>query len=184
MTYKDMPLYQKINSINQGVRDNLAHISDFRKDHILEFKKVLVGRSSYTKEPVGTEFDFVVFKKPNFVWSEQKSKEDVLLIAKVIYKNTIDSLKFDIEQELFKFHSVQALRKLLIIVDTKDSNTEEKLVSHFIKNYDVMLNFPPYIEESINFEKCPMCGTAPSKIEAWFYKESTNELLHIDDYSF
>lgn len=104
------------------------------------------------------------------------------MIAKVIYKNSIDSLKSDIEQELFKFHSVQALRKLLIIVNTRDQNTEENLVSHFMRNYDVMLNFPPYIEDSINFEKCPMCGTSPSKVEAWFYNENSNELLPVDDY--
>jgi hypothetical protein len=182
MTYKDMPLYQKLNGINQGVKDNLTKIADFRKDYILESKKVLVGRSRYNKEPVGTEFDFVAFKKTNFVWYEQNSKEDILLIAKVIYKNSIDSLKSDIEQELFKFHSVQALRKLLIIVNTRDQNTEENLVSHFMRNYDVMLNFPPYIEDSINFEKCPMCGTSPSKVEAWFYNENSNELLPVDDY--
>lgn len=182
MTYKDMPLYQKINNINQGIKENLLQISDFRKDKIQEFKKVLIGRSSYSKELVGTEFDFVAYKKTGFSWQEQKSKEDVLMIAKVIYKNSIESLKFDIEQELFKFHSVQALRKLIILVNNTDDITGENIVSYFMKNYDVMLNFPPYIEETINFEKCPMCGTAPSKVEAWFYNEDTNELLPVSDY--
>lgn len=182
MTYKDMPLYQRINSINEGVKENLTHISDFRKERILEFKKVLVGRSNYTKEAVGTEFDFVVFKKPGFDWHEQKSKEDVLLAAKIIYKSSIDSFSADIEKEMFKFHSIQALRKLLIIVNTNDSKSGENIVSYFMKNYDVMLNFPPYLEEMINFEKCPMCGTSPSKIEAWFYNENTRELLPVADY--
>lgn len=182
MTYKDMPLYQKISSINDGVRENIKHLSDFRRQSIQEFKQVLIGTSNYSKEPVGTEFDFVIFKKSNFAWHEQKSKEDVLLIAKVIYKTSIDSLKNDMDRELFKFHSVQALRKLLIIVDTNDTNTGENLVSYFMKNYDVMLNFPPHLDESINFEKCPMCGTSPSRIEAWLYKENTRELLPVSDY--
>lgn len=182
MSYKNMPLYQRISSINEGVKENIKHISDFRKQGINEFKKVLVGKSSYSQEPVGTEFDFVIFKKNGFVWHEQNSKEDVLLIAKVICKNSIESFKDDIEKDLFKFHSVQALRKLIIIVNTNDATTGENMVSYFMKNYEVLLNFPPHLDDSINFEKCPMCGTSPSRIEAWFYNENSRELLPISEY--
>lgn len=183
MNYKSMPLYQRINSITEGVRENLKNIADFRKENLYEFKKVLVGRGSmYNKEPIGVEFDFVAFRKPSFVWSDQKSKDDVLFAAKIIYKSSIDSMKTDIEQELFKFHSIQALRKLLIIVNTFDQGNNEYLIPYFVKNYEVLLNFPPHLEEDINMEKCPMCGTSPSRIEPWFYNEETRELLPISEY--
>ncbi len=182
MTYKDMPLYQRISSINEGIKENIKHLADFRRNNISEYKKVLIGKNSYFDEFVGSEFDFVVFKKNGFVWQEQKSKEDVLLVAKVIYKTSLESFKDDIERELFRFHSVQALRKLIVIVNTNDTNTGENMVSYFMKNYDALLNFPPHIEDSLNFEKCPMCGTSSSKVEAWFYNEDTKELLPIADY--
>jgi hypothetical protein len=183
MDYKNMPLYQKINKITNGVRDNLKNIAEFRKENLQEFKKVLVGRGSfYNKEPVGAEFDLVAFRKPGFVWTEQKHKDDVLLIAKVIYKTSVDSLKADIEKELFKFHSVQALRKMLILVNTLDESNNEYIVTNFIKNYDILLNFPPYLSEEINLEKCPMCGTTPSRVEPWFYNEETDELLPVVEY--
>ncbi|MBC7472746.1 MAG: hypothetical protein H7263_00520 [Candidatus Sericytochromatia bacterium] len=183
MNYKSMPLYQKINSINEGVKNSLKSVADFRKENLHQFKKVLVGRgNTFNKEPMGVEFDFVATKKSNFSWYEQTSKDDIALAAKVIYKSSIDSLKVDIEAELFKFHSIQALRKLLIIVNTVDQNTNESIVPYLVKNYDVFLNFPPSLEEHIHVEKCPMCGTSPSRIEAWFYNEDTQELLPVSDY--
>ena len=86
----------------------------------------------------------------------------------------------DIEQELFKFHAIQALRKLLIIVNTNDNN--KYIVPYFIKEYEIMLNYPPYLSENVNLEKCPMCGTNPSRIEPWFYHEETEEMLPMMDY--
>ncbi len=41
MNYKSMPLYQKINSINEGVKDNLKSIADFRKENLHQFKNPL-----------------------------------------------------------------------------------------------------------------------------------------------
>jgi hypothetical protein len=184
MDYKNMPLYQRLSRITGGIKENLKNIAEFRKENLQEFKKVLVGRGSlYNKEPVGTEFDFVVFRKPGFVWSEQKHKDDILLVAKVIFKTSTESLKSEIETELFKLHSVQALRKLLIIVNTADEkNKGEYLIPYFIKNYELFLNFPPYLSSEINLEKCPMCGTTPSRIEPWFYNEETDELLPVAEY--
>ncbi len=184
MDYKYMPLYQKISNITRGVKENLVNMPQFKYENIQEYKKVLVGKGNiYSHAPVGTEFDFVAYRKSNFIWHQQQNKDDVSLIAKVIYKTSIDSLKSDIEQELFKFHSVRALRKLIIIVNTVDEkNKGDYLVPFFIKNYEVLLNYPPYLNEGITLDKCPLCGTNPSRVEPWFYNEETEELLPVVDF--
>jgi len=183
MDYKTMPLYQRISNMTRGIRDNIINMSDFRNISLQEYKKVLIGKSNYFGEAVGTEFDFVAYKTPDFLWYEQKHKDDILLACKIIYKTSIEHLDMTIEQDLFKFHSIQALRKFLIIINTTDDRDRKKnIVSYFAKNYEIFLNYPPYLSENINLDKCPLCGTTPSRIEPWFYHEETEELLPIMEY--
>ncbi|MEK7434010.1 MAG: hypothetical protein AABZ74_12815 [Cyanobacteriota bacterium] len=183
MEYKSLPLYQRITSINDGIRSSLMSLPDFKKHEVLENQKLLVGRSTSGEKHISSDFDFVVFNKTGFNWKEQKNKDDVLLACKVLFKTSTESLKKDIEAELFKFHSIQSVRKMLILLNTQDIITSEYLPIFFIKNYDLFLNFPPYMSEKMNSDKCNACGTVASKIEPWFYHESTSELLPLDEYA-
>lgn len=63
MTYKDMPLYQKLNGINQGVKDNLTKIADFRKDYILESKKFLLVEAAIIKNLLELNLTLLLSKK-------------------------------------------------------------------------------------------------------------------------
>lgn len=182
MEYKTTGIYQRISSIHNGIKDNLKKTGALGKTTLLEAQKVLVGHGSYSNEPVGAEFDFVVFNKPHFKWSEQKNKNDVLLVAKVIYKTSIDTLKKDITQELLNLHSIQAVRKVIIVVNTKDElNLNQCIVPYFMNHYDFLLKFPQHFSNDLK-DSCPMCGSSCSHIEAWFYNEESEELLPIEEY--
>jgi len=182
MEYQSNSLYQVINNITLSVKEKLHKLPEFRKYQLQENQKVLIGRGSFfNNEPVGTDFDYVAFAKSGFKWSEQKNKDEVLLAARLIYKKSIRSLDLDIEQELFKLHSIQASRKILIIVNTIDEMTKENIISCFLKKYEVMLNFPPYLTPEVNLEKCPLCGTNPSRIELWFYDQNDDVLMQVSD---
>lgn len=178
-----MPLYQRISKISEGIKQNLINFPEFKKEILLQNQNVMLGKGSlFKKEPLGVECDFVIFKKPDFKWYNQKHKDEVILAAKILFKTSVDNLKMDIEKELFKFHSIQSLRKLFIVVNNFDDIKKEYIVANFIKNYELMLTFPPFLSDNIKLEKCPLCGTSPSRIEPWFYHEETDELLPVAEY--
>ncbi|MFN8674514.1 MAG: hypothetical protein U0457_20835 [Candidatus Sericytochromatia bacterium] len=182
MEYKTLPLYQRITSINEGIKNSLKKSLDFKGHEIVENQKLLIGKSSYDNRNISSEFDFVVFNKSNFDWTKQNKKDDVLLACKVLFKTSVESLKKDIEAELFKFHSIQAVRKMIILLNTKDVITDEYVPVFFMNNYDLFLNFPVSLHEKTSLDKCSACGTVPSKIEPWFYHENSLELLPLDEY--
>ncbi|GIW23539.1 MAG: hypothetical protein KatS3mg068_2546 [Candidatus Sericytochromatia bacterium] len=101
---------------------------------------MLIGKN-LNNNPISYEMDFVIFKNNNFKWEEQKSKEDVLLAIKFLLKNSISALDLDIENYLFKLHSIKAIRKLLVIIDTIDIDNNISITKYFYEKLLLYANF-------------------------------------------
>lgn len=182
MDYKAMPLYQRMIGINKGVKENLKKVGAAgSKDVIQESNKVLVGTSS-NGNPFGIDFDFVIHQKSDFKWEEQKNRDDVLLAGKILFKTSLESLKKDVLTDLMSFHSIQAVRKMVVIVDTTDEIYRENIPNYFADNYDMLLSFPPH-SKLHHTDTCAMCGNSLSVVEFWIYDEKTNELTPYGDNS-
>lgn len=186
--YKTLPLYEKITTLYSSIKKGIEDLPEYKKHKVSENQSLLIGRSTFNERLVSTDFDFVIFNKKDFNWKEQKNKDEVLLVCKVIFKTSVDSMKKDIEAELFKFHSIQAVRKILVFINTQDVITKEFIPLAFMKDYDLFLNFPSNIGDNVNLDKCNVCGTVPSRIEPWFYHENSKEFLpleeHVDDFAY
>lgn len=180
MDYKAMPLYQRMIDINKGVKENLKKVgASGSRDVIHESSKVLAGKSS-NGNALGVEFDFVINNKNDFKWENQKNRDDVLLVGKILFKTTLESLKKDVLAELMSFHAVQAVRKMLVIVNTNDEIYRENIPDFFVQNYDMLLTFPPHNHVDSS-DVCPMCGNSPSVVELWIYDERSNDLKPYGD---
>jgi hypothetical protein len=176
MNYKESYLFQRLSSIEDGIKNNILSWPECKNNRIKQYQKILIGKNLNGK-PIPYEMDFVIFSNNNFDWEKQNSKEDILLAVKFILKNSIFALNEDIENYLFKLHSIKALRKILIIVDTIDEETKISIPKYFYENYYYLLTFPTTLKESYFFERCPFCGSYSSIIEFWTYNEKNQELV-------
>lgn len=176
MNYKETYLFQRLSSIEEGIKSNILSWSESKNKRINQYQKVLIGKNLNNKS-ISYEMDFVIFNDNNFNWENQNSKEDILLAVKFVLKNSISALESDIENYLFKLHSIKALRKLLVIVDNIDEETKMSIPNYFYQNYHYMLTFPNSLKENNHFEKCPFCGSSSSKIELWTYNEKNQDLV-------